>query len=79
MKRLHFFLFVAATACLLVGCRKPVEVSFGVQSLSVAAEGGNYTVELKSNGDWNIGSTADWLTVSPTSGNGSATLSIVAH
>jgi hypothetical protein len=79
MKRLHFFLFVAATACLLVGCRKPVEVSFGVQSLSVAAEGGNYTVELKSNGDWNIGSTADWLTVSPTSGNGSATLSIVAQ
>jgi len=79
MKRLHFFLFVAFTACLLVGCRKPVEVSFGVQSLSVAAEGGNYTVELKSNGDWNIGSTADWLTVSPTSGNGSATLSIVAQ
>jgi hypothetical protein len=79
MKRLHFFLFVAATACLLVGCRKPAEVSFGVQSLSVAAEGGNYTVELKSNGDWNIGSTADWLTVSPTSGNGSATLSIVAQ
>ena len=79
MKRLHFFLFVAATACLLVGCRKPAEVSFGVQSLSIAAEGGNYTVELKSNGDWNIGSTADWLTVSPTSGNGSATLSIVAQ
>lgn len=79
MKRLHFFLFVAFTACLLVGCRKPVEVSFGVQSLSVAAEGGNYTVELKSNGDWNIGSTADWLTISPISGNGSATLSVVAQ
>ena len=79
MKRLHFFLFVAFTACLLVGCRKPVEVSFGVQSLNVAAEGGNYTVELKSNGDWNIGSTADWLSISPTSGNGSATLSIVAQ
>ena len=79
MKRLHFFLFVAFTACLLVGCRKPVEVSFGVQSLSVAAEGGNYTVELKSNGDWNIGSTADWLTISPISGNGSATLLIVAQ
>ena len=79
MKRLHFFLFVAATACLLVGCRKPVEVSFGVQSLNVVAEGGNYTVELKSNGDWNIGSTADWLTVSPISGNGSATLTLVAQ
>ena len=79
MKRLHFFLFVAFTACLLVGCRKPVEVSFGVQSLSVAAEGGDYTVELKSNGDWSIGSASDWLTVLPTSGNGNATLKLVAQ
>ena len=74
MKRLRFFLFVAFTACLLVGCRKPVEVSFGVQSLNVAAEGGDYTVELKSNGDWSIGSTADWIAVSPTSGNGDVIL-----
>ena len=79
MKKFHFFLFVAALTCFMVGCRKPVEVSFGVQSLNVAAEGGNYTVELKSNGEWNIGSTSDWLTVSPTSGNGNATLTIVAQ
>ena len=79
MKRLHFFLFVAFTACLLVSCRKPVEVSFGVQSLNVAAEGGDYTVELKSNGEWSIGSASDWLTVLPTSGNGNATLKLVAQ
>jgi hypothetical protein len=79
MKRLHFFLFVAALAGILVGCRKPVEVSFGVQSQTIAAEGGTYTVELKSNGDWNIGATAEWLAVSPTSGNGDATLTLVAQ
>ena len=79
MKKLHFFLFVTAIACLLVGCRKPVEVSFSVQSLSVAAEGGDYTVKLKSNGDWSIGSTADWLAVSPTSGNGDAILKFAAR
>jgi hypothetical protein len=79
MKRLHFFLFVAFTACLFAGCRKPVEVSFGVQSLNIAAEGGDYTVELKSNGDWSIGSTADWLAVSPTSGNGDAILKFAAR
>ncbi len=79
MKKLHFFLFVAAIACFLVGCRKPVEVSFGVQSLNVAAEGGEYTVELKSNGDWKIASTEDWIGVSPTSGNGDATLRFVAR
>jgi len=79
MKRLHFFLFVAAMASFLVGCRKPVEVSFGVQSQTIAAEGGTYTVELKSNGDWNIGTTTEWLAVSPTSGNGDATLTLVAQ
>ncbi len=74
MKKLHLFLFVAALSCFVMGCRKPVEVSFGVESLNVTAEGGTYTAELKSNGDWTIGSTAEWLTVSPTSGNGNATL-----
>ena len=79
MKRLHFFLFVAAMASLLVGCRKPVEVSFGVQSQTIAAEGGTYSVELKSNGDWNITNTVEWLSVLPTSGNGDATLTLVAQ
>lgn len=74
MKKLHLFLFVAALSCLAMGCRKPVNVSFGVESLNIAAVGGTYTTELKSNGDWTIGSTAEWLTVSPTSGNGDATL-----
>ena len=74
MKKLHLFLFVAALSCFVMGCRKPVDVSFGIESLNVAAEGGTYTAELKSNGDWTIGSTAEWLTVMPTSGNGDATL-----
>ncbi len=74
MKKLHLFLFVAALSCFVMGCRKPVNVSFGIESLNVAAEGGTYTAELKSNGDWTIGSTAEWLTVTQTSGNGNATL-----
>jgi hypothetical protein len=79
MKKLHFFLFVAALASLLTGCNKSVEVSFDMQTQTIAAEGGTYTVELKSNGDWNIAASADWLTVSPTSGNGDATLTLVAQ
>lgn len=74
MKKLHLLLFVSALSCFVMGCRKPVEVSFGVETLNVAAEGGTYTAELKSNGDWSIGATAEWVTVSPTSGNGDATL-----
>lgn len=79
MKKLHLFLFVAALSCFVMGCRKPVNVSFGVESLNVAAVGGTYTTELKSNGDWTINSTAEWLTVSPTSGNGDATLTFVVQ
>lgn len=66
-------------ACLLVGCRKPVEVSFDIQSQTIAAEGGTYSVELKSNGDWSIDATAEWLTVSPTSGHGDAMLTLEAQ
>lgn len=76
MKRLHLFLFVAALSCFVMGCRKPVEVSFGVDSKTIAAEGGSCTVALKSNGDWTVSTTAEWFTVSPTSGNGDATLTI---
>ena len=79
MKKLHFFLFIAALASLLIGCKKPVEVSFGVQSQTIAAEGGTYTIELLSNGDWNLTNTAEWMTVSPTSGKGDATLTLVAQ
>lgn len=79
MKKLHLFLFVAALSCFVMGCRKPVNVSFGVESLNVAAVGGTYTTELKSNGDWTINSTAEWLTVSSTSGNGDATLTFVVQ
>lgn len=76
MKKLHLLLFVAALSCLMMGCRKPVNVEFGADLKTIAAEGGTCTVELKSNGDWTIGSTAEWLTVSPTSGNGDATINI---
>ena len=74
MKKLHLLLLVAVLSCFVMGCRKPVEVSFEVATLNVAAEGGTCSTELKSNGEWSIGSTAEWLTVSPTSGNGDATI-----
>ena len=79
MKKLHLFLFVAALSCLVMGCRKPVEVSFSVESLNVAAAGGTYTTELKSNGEWSLAATGEWLVVSPTSGNGNATLTFVVQ
>ena len=78
MKKLKCFLFVAAVALVLAGCRKPVGVSLSTTSQEVEAQGGSFDVELKSNGEWNIG-TPDWIAVSPTSGTGDATLKVTVN
>ena len=72
-------MFVAAVACLLVGCRKPVEVSFGKDTQEIEAQGGSFEVEVKSNGEWTIDATPEWLAVSPMSGTGNATLTLTAQ
>lgn len=78
MKKITILL-IAVVACMWTGCRKPVDVSFDTQALTVAAEGGTYTAHLKSNGEWTLGSIAQWLAVTPNSGNGDATLTLVAQ
>jgi hypothetical protein len=79
MKKLKCLMFVAAVACLLVGCRKPVEVSFGKDTQEIEAQGGSFEVEVKSNGEWTIDATPEWLAVSPMSGTGNATLTLTAQ
>lgn len=79
MKKLSVLLFVAVIICALAGCRKPVDVSMSTQSLTIAAEGGTYTADLKSNGEWTVSSTAEWLSVSPSSGNGNITLTLLVQ
>ena len=79
MKTLKYFLLVAALAFAIVGCRKPVEVSFANATQEMEAEGGSVEVALKSNGEWTIEPTEEWLTVTPLSGNGDATLTLTAQ
>lgn len=79
MKKLRIFLFVTALACIFVGCRKPVEVSFSPETLRFASIGDTLNVDLKSNGDWKIDNSPEWLNVSPSSGNGNATLTLMAQ
>lgn len=78
MKKLRYILFVAAVAFVAVGCRKPVEVSFDAVVQEVEAQGGSLEIALKSNGEWIVSTTAEWITVSPTSGSGNATLTLTA-
>ena len=79
MKTLKYLLFVVTLASAVVGCRKPVEVSFANAEQEMAAEGGSVEVALKSNGEWTIEPTVEWLTVSPMSDTGDATLTFTAQ
>lgn len=75
MKKLTF-LIVAALAFAIMGCRKPVEVSFDKATIEIDAEGGSAEVSLKSNGEWTIAMTEGWVMVSSMSGNGDATITL---
>ena len=79
MKKLNYLLFVAVMAIAFVGCRKPVQVSFDAETQEIDAQGGSIEVALKSNGEWTINSTIEWITVSPMSGKGDATLTLTAE
>ena len=76
MKKLKCLMFVAVVALSLVGCQKAVEVSFDGTVPEIEAQGGSVEVALKSNGDWTVSSSAEWLAVTPTSGNGNTTLTL---
>ena len=82
MKHLIYPLLAAAAIC-LAACEKPEEsnVPFKLseQSLTFGYNGGETSLGITSNTAWSIRSTAeDWLTVSPASGSGDATVKVTA-
>lgn len=78
MNRMKCLLAAIIALIVMAGCGKKVDVAFGTSILSIAAEGESVEVALTSNGDWTIDTYPEWLTVSPTSGNGNATLTLTA-
>ena len=79
MKQLKCFLIVAVVALIVMGCQKTVEVSFENTTQEIDAQGGSIELALKSNGDWTIEPTVEWLTINPMSGKGDATLTLTAE
>ena len=79
MKQLKCFLIVAAVALIVMGCQKTVEVSFENTTQEIDAQGGSIELALKSNGDWTIEPTVEWMTINPMSGKGDATLTLTAE
>ena len=63
---------------LMVGCGKKVDVALSESNVSLAPEGATVEVSLTSNGDWSVDTHPEWLSVSPASGKGDATLSLTA-
>ena len=79
MKKLKCLLFVAVVALAFAGCRKPVEVSFAENAKEIAAVGETFEVGLKSNGEWTVTTSVDWVSVAPSSGSGDATLTVMVQ
>ena len=78
MKRTKTLLAIAAMLVMMASCAKKVEVSLSPTSIEFLPEGGDIEVLLTSNGDWTATSTVEWISVSPTSGKGNATLVVTA-
>ena len=75
MNRIKHLLFVAAML-LLVGCNKDVNVNLSENAHDFETVGGTAEIGVESNGAWQVSGCPDWLTVSPMSGDGNATLTL---
>ena len=76
MRKTDKLLATAGIIFFLASCGKTVDVSLSESTAEIDPAGEVVEIALTSNGDWNVASTADWVSVSPMSGNGNATLAI---
>jgi len=69
-----------ALSLIISGCKKDEPHFFELDktTLSFEIEGGSQNIAISSNETWTISNNADWITVSPQSGNGNATVTIIA-
>lgn len=81
----HFSLYLRAAALaagfLLFSCKqepKVIELSVSDKTIAFEAAGGDKTVTVTCNDAWTVSCTADWLTVSPKSGEGNGSLKVTA-
>ena len=77
-----FTILAAALAFAFVGCQEEErflsEVKVSSSYVALPAEGGSQTIEVKAVGEWNFTGVPEWLTVSPASGSGDATVTFTA-
>ena len=78
MKNINKMFVLVGILVMMLGCKKNVQVSLSKSTLDINPAGDSLEVALTSNGEWQVSVSADWLSVLPMSGNGDATLKIVA-
>ena len=74
-----FLLFILG-AC-MAGCKKdpPPKLEIAPSSVTLSSKGDPFTIEVKSNVSWKVATNLpDWLTLSPTSGQGDVTVQVSA-
>ncbi|MBR6269108.1 MAG: DNA/RNA non-specific endonuclease [Bacteroidales bacterium] len=86
MKALRLISFFAGLVLVLVSCEKPqpeptpekLTVSVSPSSLELSAEGGTATFSVTCKGMWYARTSASWIQVSPASGSGNGTVTVIA-
>ena len=79
MKRLHLFFLFSALFMTMSGCQPEPYLDVNPKSLSFTRDGGSQSVSLTANSPWSATVSGSGFSVSPTSGEGDASVTITAQ
>ena len=79
MRKFRSLLMMAALLIVAVSCGKKYEIALSPSDYEFAPQGGELTVDVTTDGDWNLDKCPDWITASATSGNQSASIVLTAQ
>ena len=79
MRKFKSLLMVTAMLILAVSCGKKFEITLSPTEYEFAPEGGEMTVEITTDGDWNLDKCPEWITASAASGSKSASVVLTAQ
>lgn len=88
MNRLYYFLITISIA-FFASCADEVDtdkyflsdefLKLGTTEINIDGGGGTQTISVSSNCSWNMSTTGDWISLSPTSGHGNASITLSAQ
>ena len=78
-KTITFAIISLFTAGLmLVSCNRDASIKVDPETLYIGLDGGTpVDFNIYTEGEWTLSTTQDWITVTPTSGNGNGTVSVI--